>query len=513
MAIIKHISIKNSPLDLLKYITGEKKDKEVKLITGLNCSEEAMSAYLEMDLCYRTFAGESFAKKQSTEGKQKIKMHHYIQSFKNGEVTSEKAHEIAIKWAKEVFGNNQQILIATHEDTEHIHTHFAVNAYDFKGRHQIDNKKTLQACRDVSDKIVKSYGLSVIENSSTKKNYDYAEWLARQDGTSWKEKLCDDIDNLILRDSVKTVSNLVSELRKIGYTVNYGKYISVKPTYLKNRKAVRTYRLGNGYGIEELQYRIDNKNREMPLAAVMKYEGIQREYALCLRELQISIYRKPENPYKASYSELRKNAELLTYICENNICTKENFKNRVNIVAKEADNVINSYKNLQIKIKDCEFLIEHRERYFELNKIDLPLAKEKRELSEIYNVAKKYNFSKEEDIQRIAAELEQARAEFTAMQGRYEKAKKDKKTAADNCETLLRQLDSDYANILKSAKKEFAEYEKSTAVALVSVPKISFIQRVREISEWSDKVQKKTEISRLNEQIKRDCINRDYREN
>lgn len=143
----------------------------------------------------------------------------------------------------------------------------------------------------------------------------------------------------------------------------------------------------------------------------------------------------------------------------------------------------------------------------------LPLAEEGRELSEIYNVAKKYNFSKEEDIQRIAAELEQAKADFSAIQGRYEKAKKDKKTAADNYKTLLRQLDSDYAHILKSAKKEFAEYEKSTTAVPVPVPKISFIQRVREISEWSDKVQKKAEISRSSEQKKRNLINRDYREN
>ncbi len=204
---------------------------------------------------------------------------------------------------------------------------------------------------------------------------------------------------------------------------------------------------------------------------------------------------------------------MLTYICENNICTKEDFKNRVNKIAQEADNVINSYKDMQIKVKDCEFLIEHGDRYFELNKINLHLADEARELSEIYNVAKKYNFSKKEDIQRIAAELEQARAEFAAMQGRYEKTKKDKKTVADNYKTLLRQLDSDYAHILKSAKKEFAEYEKSTVASSVPVPQKSFIQRVREISEWSYKVQKKAEISRSNEQKKRNLINRDYREN
>ncbi len=191
MAIIKHISIKVSPLALLKYITGETKDEEVKFITGLNCSEEAESAYMEMGICYQSYANEKFIGKRNDVGKQKIKMHHYIQSFSKGEITPEEAHRIAIKWAESVFGTNHQIVVATHTDKDHIHTHFAVNAYSLNGRHWIDNKATLKQCRDISDKIVREHNLCVIENPSRNKNSSYGEWLARQNGTSWKEKLCD----------------------------------------------------------------------------------------------------------------------------------------------------------------------------------------------------------------------------------------------------------------------------------------------------------------------------------
>ena len=219
MAIIKHISIKVSPLALLKYITGETKDEEVKFITGLNCSEEAESAYMEMGICYQSFANEKFFARRNDSGKQKVKMHHYIQSFSKGEISPEEAHRIAIKWVESVFGTEHQIVVATHTDKDHIHTHFAVNAYSLTGKHWIDNKKTLKQCRDISDKIVREHNLSVIKNPSRNKNTSYGEWLARQNGTSWKAKHCDDIDRLILQDNVKDISDLIKELQNCGYEV------------------------------------------------------------------------------------------------------------------------------------------------------------------------------------------------------------------------------------------------------------------------------------------------------
>lgn len=136
MAVLKHISsIKANPLALLKYVTGESKDTPAKYITGLNCSDDPKSAYMEMGLCYESYSGEKFSKKPNSNGKHKIKMHHYVMSFKQGEITAEKAQEIGLEWARKVFGNDHQILVATHVDTDHIHIHFAVNAYNLKGEH------------------------------------------------------------------------------------------------------------------------------------------------------------------------------------------------------------------------------------------------------------------------------------------------------------------------------------------------------------------------------------------
>lgn len=145
MAVIKHISsIKASPLALLKYVVGETKDKKAELVKGLNCSEDPYSAYLEMALCYDSYSGQKFSQRTAGSGKQKIKMHHYVMSFRKGEVTPEEALYVGEEWARSVFGYSMQILMGTHTDTDHIHVHFAVNAYDMKGRHWIDNQKTLK---------------------------------------------------------------------------------------------------------------------------------------------------------------------------------------------------------------------------------------------------------------------------------------------------------------------------------------------------------------------------------
>lgn len=440
MAIIKHISIKASPLALLRYITGETKDEEVKFITGLNCSEEAESAYMEMGICYQSFAGEKFFARKNDNGKQKIKMHHYIQSFSKGEITPEEAHRIAIKWAESVFGTNHQIVVATHTDKDHIHSHFAVNAYSLNGRHWIDNKKTLKQCRDISDKIVREHKLSIIENPSRNKNNSYGEWLARQDGTSWKAKLCDDIDRLVLQDNVNCIDDLIRELQNCGYEVTQHKYLSVKPAYLKNRKAVRTLRLGDGYGLEELQYRIENKDMEMPISEIAKYDGVQRDYALCLRSLQIKLYRKETDWHRVTYGELRRNAELLNYVCSNNIHSKDEFESMVNFAGEKVDRLAEKIKDIEKKVRVLEF-------YDKNDKMLLTLKPELEELRE-----------------------------------KYDKAVSEKKEISGNYKTFIRQLESDYEVMLRKAKSELEAYEEE----LRKPPKREFTDVVKDMSAWAD---------------------------
>ena len=451
LAILKYIAVHKSPKNFLRYIMNGDKTEEMKLVTGLNCTANLDYAYKQMSKVFEKFAKERFCKKSINNGKEKVRLHHYIQSFKPDEVSPELAHKIGVEWARKVFGENHQVLVTTHVDKNHIHNHFAVSAYDLDGKKWYGNKTTLKRCRDISDKICKSHGLSVIENQEYHANQKYSDWLARQQNVSWKNKLCDEIDNIVLREDVQSVEDLAERLHVKYYAVTLKKYLSIKVS--ENRKAIRSYRLGDGYAIEELRYRIENKNREISLSAVAKYQGVQREYAMCLRELQIMVYRKPNNSHNVTFSELRKNAELLTYLCDNNIHSEEDFQNVVNAAAKKSDRLKKSRDKLLHEIEERENILKDGARYIELNKIRMPTAVQLNELVKL-NYLAKYKLRSEEDIEVHRQVLENMKSELTETEKSLETAEKEKSTASNSYKTYLRQMQSDYNYILDSLKRE-----------------------------------------------------------
>ncbi len=483
MAVLRHFSIKNNPLATLKYITGETKKQRAEIVTGINCSDDAESSYIEMKLCYEHYAGEKFHRTANPTGKEHLKMHHYIISFKDQEVTPEQADKIAQEWAKDVFGNDRQILIATHTDTDNIHVHLAVNAYSLNGKRWLDNKSTLKLCREKVNKICKSQKLTVIEHPKWDAGQNYAEWLERQNGTSWKQKLCDDIDRIVLMENVRSIDDLVVQLCKNGYLVRHGKYLSVKPAKQEKRKPVRTLKLGDGYGLEELLYRIKNKNREMSLDKVLSYTGVQREYALCLRQIQIILYRNPEENPRITYKEVLKTAELLCYVHEHNIHSKEDFEKHVNKIAEKSDEIVERHRAIEAKIKDLEYIVKNGEKYIEMVGLY-----HKTRLSKYYDEYKNMKpcienqISAKEDVGNAAAELEKLHSELADMQEDYEKAVSDKKTVTAHYSTFVRQLETDYAYYCKAGQKELAEYEAN----LSKPPKKQFSEVVQQMSDWAD---------------------------
>ena len=461
MAIVKYIAVHKSPKNFLRYIMNGDKTNEMKLVTGLNCTADLDYSYNQFGNVFEKFAKERFCKKSINNencDKQKIRLHHYIQSFKPDEVSPELAHKIGVEWARKVFGENHQVLVTTHIDKNHIHNHFAVSAYDLDGKKWYGNKTTLKRCRDISDKICKSHGLSVIENQTYHSNQKYSDWLARQQNISWKTRLCDDIDKLVLREDVKTVYDLAERLREKYYAVTLKKYLSIKVS--ENRKAIRSYRLGDGYAIEELQYRIENKNQEISLSAIASYQGVQREYTMCLRELQIMVYRKPDNSHNVTYSELRRNAELLTYLCDNNIHSEEDFQNVVNSSAEKFDKLKKSRDKLLHEISERENILKDGARFVELNSIKMHTAKQLEELVKFNHLAK-YKLRSEEDIAMHGRELEKLKSELSETEKSFETAEKEKSTAVSNYKTYLRQMQSDYDFVLDRLKREQEDIERA----------------------------------------------------
>ncbi len=477
MPIIKHIPIYSAPKKFLAYISNEKKI-EGTLITGLNCSTNAASAYEDFRLLFERFSNKRFFKRsikeETTEReKRQIRLHHYIQSFNPGEVSAAEAHRIGLEWAEKVFGKNHMVLCATHIDRCHVHNHFAVAPYDLDGKHWYANKESLRRCRKISDEVAKSHSLSIIEKPKYRPNHKYGEYKLRREGKSWKQNLCDEIDRLVAKDNVHSIDDLIKELEAKGYGINRGKYLAIKVR--PNRKAIRTFRLGDGYSLEHLEYRIANKNMEMPLSQALKYEGIQREYALCIRQIQIELYRKPEADrlHLATYREVVKSSELLFFLQENDIHSADDFKK----AAADADKALADLKNekseLLKKIAEEEKLIDEIPKYLEVLSRKPLLAKDIKELAK-YNYIKDAGVKSADDISVHQEKLADMKRQLERMEEKISSAYEKQRTVCDFYDFYESRMKSDYEILLQQAKEEMErirlaeEKERAERAAVVN---------------------------------------------
>ncbi len=469
MPIIKVKAIHFEPVRLLNYITNAEKTEEMKLVTGINCHEDPDIAYDDFRDVYERYAHEPFNKKppheqeKAEKGKdhEPVLIFHYIQSFVPGEVTPELAHKIGIEWARRVFGDDRAVLVSTHDDKEHTHNHFAVSIFDSRGKRWYGNKKTLKKARDISDKLAKEYGLSVLTEGKEKKNYNYAEWIARKSGTSWKVKIAEELDRIVCAENVNSISDLMRELSHKGYSVSYGKYLSIRPKGMK--RGVRSYRLGDGYSVDVLLYRIEHKDREISAAEVESYTGLQRDYAMCMREMQIAFYRHTEERYgykKATYADLLRTSQLLCYISEQKITSEDMFKEVVNNADEKYRQTEQKKKELEEKIRFERSMIKQYPAFMYLwNKKDDRTPEETEEL-EKYRVLMDYGMFKEGKLQEHRLKVKKLEKDLSVIEKELPALKGERATVADNYKQYLSITENSFSKILERKRQEQEALER-----------------------------------------------------
>ena len=156
MAVIKAVSSRAKINVAINYITKDEKCIS-KLISGINCSPDI--AKEEMQTTKQLW--------NKTNGRT---YKHFIQSFSADEqLTPEQAHQIAVNFVKEYdLFRGFEVLVATHQDREHLHTHFIVNSVNFEDGHKFQmSKQDLQAMKDLSDYLCKKQGLSITQKGQT----------------------------------------------------------------------------------------------------------------------------------------------------------------------------------------------------------------------------------------------------------------------------------------------------------------------------------------------------------
>ena len=187
-----------------------------KLVSGVNCV--AKSAYNEMmntKLRYKKADGRMY--------------YHLLQSFHPDEqLAPETVHEIALRFAEENF-EGYEVLVATHVDCNHIHSHFVINSVNAENgyKYHSDNKE-IERLRNASDKLCLEYGLSVIESNPSKvKGMSAREYRAADKGQSRKLDLAMAINETMCYAVSR--EHFIRLMEMEGYHVNWSdtrKYIT-----------------------------------------------------------------------------------------------------------------------------------------------------------------------------------------------------------------------------------------------------------------------------------------------
>lgn len=187
----------------------------------------------------------------------KVQGFHFIQSFKPGEITPEKAHQVGCEWIKRCFAENYEVVIGTHTDHEHIHNHIIVNSVSFADGHKYrSTPETFYELRRISDEICRTHGLSVIEQPKHRTGKHYAEWIAENEyRPTIRSAIREDIDVILMQ--VRTLDEFWEHLRRRGYEIRVNpnrKYVAIRPP--NGKRFIRLKSLGDAYTPKQLANRI-----------------------------------------------------------------------------------------------------------------------------------------------------------------------------------------------------------------------------------------------------------------
>ena len=222
-------------------------NEKVIYVTGVNCSAE--TSFQEM-----TAVQERFDKTIGNVA------YHAYQSFKTGEVSPQLAHKLGVELAKKMWGDQYQVLVATHFNTGTYHNHFVINSVNlWNGRKFNCNEGAYWKFRSLSDELCKENGLVVIKNPKGKT--PRMLYFAEKNGEPTKYNLMREAIDKALTMSTNPKS-FCYVMRKLGYVVDldtYRKYATI--CSVNGKKPTRLYHLGEAYDREGICNRLRDNIR------------------------------------------------------------------------------------------------------------------------------------------------------------------------------------------------------------------------------------------------------------
>ena len=428
----------------MTYILDPQKTDGLILTNSMNCIPDPKCAYLAMKLVYEQFSGNKFDEPPPKQGKGKVKAIHYIQSFDpKDKISPELAHKIGRTLARKAFGDNCQVVIATHIDKGHIHNHIIINTYGIDGKKFNANKKTLDEIKEISDRVCLALGVQPFDKSKAKRTtIAYNEWQNEKRGTSWKQKIRDEIDRLV--GWVKNVDELLAELEHLGYTVKRGKYISVKAP--DQQRTVRLKTLGEDYTVEQLASRILWRDVGAGLNNPCEKSALRDKYLETISNVQ---------EVNTSHHTLEQLGTLLTVINRDNLRTIGELDAKIEQIKFELEKSRMEVNTMETKCNLLRSLAAKAEEYFALTDKPSLNAEEQLRLEMYRETLAQKNIVSCSDLGYLKGVIADAEEKSAPVKAHYNKCASLLKEYSDISETYNEISQGDYiSKLIEQERKQ-----------------------------------------------------------
>lgn len=353
---------------VMTYATNPDKTEKQFYTTGINC--EVKDAVKQMQLVKTIYGKENG-----------ILAFHAYQSFNEGEVTPEIAHEIGVKLANEMWGDRFQVVVSTHLNTQHLHNHFVINSVSFKdGKKYYSNLTNTALLRKTSDEICEEYGLSVLKEKTCKSGINFENFYKKSMRDSNYYKFAkEDIDYAIKHSY--TLKQFQQMLVSMGYNYYYrADKLSVRrEPYKRNIRVERAF--GEEYSLENIKRRIlENdyirQEKIIPYMVIRNRrfttrDRIRRKYKpkgivalYYYYRYLIKLYTRNSTPYKLTpkmreeVKKMDEYSERIRFLCKYKIETLSDVDNIKEQKQEELQKVLNIRNRLYYKRQKLDNEIE-----------------------------------------------------------------------------------------------------------------------------------------------------------
>ena len=454
MAVTKIKAIRGTLSKAIAYILNPEKTDEKLLVSSYGCASETAA---------REFEWTRKIAEQKGMNPVRIIARHVIQSFEIGEVTPELAHEIGKQFADEILGGKYEYVLTTHIDKDHVHNHLIFNAVDFVNYHAYKSyKRIYYDMREVSDRLCKENGLSVIPPSQNK-GMGYKEYTEAKRGTSWKQKLKQTIDRLVI--TAKDYDDFLRLMQEAGYEIKTGKYISFRAE--GQERFTRSKTIGENYTEERIKERIagrtPRRNRRQTVPKGISLIGDIQE--------RIRLIDSKGYEYKAKLTILKEAARTLNYLTENNLLQYADLEKKVEDVHSSYDRTGKELKGVEARLREVQPLIKNISNYQRLKPVydafqkakDKPGFKAKHEAElVIFEAARSTLLAMQGDeklpslktLQAEQAQLFEEQERLYAERNRFKKEAKQIETIKSNVDTFLAPSADHDRDHLRSTQRE-----------------------------------------------------------